>query len=125
MGVIVPLLDSRTATGGEGSARLSGDRHSNNKLFVTRRVEFDFARQPSTARLQKIESRPEKPAASRNAGTLMPGIMYLQMRNGLANSFPDHFSDRPNRRRALQVLGPRGPKNPIRMPLRTDTVVEH
>jgi hypothetical protein len=74
-----------------------------NKLFVTRRAEFDFARQPSTARLQKIESQPEKSATSRSAGTLMPGIMYLQMRNGLANSFPDHLSDRPDRRRALQV----------------------
>jgi hypothetical protein len=54
--------------------------------------------------------RPEKSAASRSAGTLMPGIMYLQMRNGLANSFPDHLSDRPDRRRALQILGPEAEK---------------
>lgn len=73
-------------------------------------AEFDFARRPSTARLQKIELRPEKSAASRSAGTLMPGIMYLQMRNGLANSFPDHLSDRPDRRRALQILGPEAEK---------------
>jgi hypothetical protein len=40
----------------------------------------------------------------------MPGIMYLQMRNGLANSFPDHLSDRPDRRHALQILGPEAEK---------------
>jgi len=32
------------------------------------------------------------------------------MRNGLANSFPDHLSDRPDRRRALQILGPEAEK---------------
>jgi hypothetical protein len=60
--------------------------------------------------IAKIELRPEKSAASRSAGTLMPGIMYLQMRNGLANSFPDRLSDRPDRRRALQILGPEAEK---------------
>jgi len=53
--------------------------------MTTRPAEFDFASQP--ARLQKIESRPDKSAASRSAETLMPGIRYLQMRNGLAKGF--------------------------------------
>jgi hypothetical protein len=81
-----------------------------NNFFDFSGAEFDFARRPPTARLQKIELRPEKSAASQSAGTLMPGIMYLQMRNGLANSFPDHLSDRPDRRPALQILGPEAEK---------------
>src|SRR5947209_1852634 len=37
--------------------------------------------------------------------------MYLQMRSGLANSFPDHPGDRSDRWRALQILGPEAEKS--------------
>jgi len=82
------LSDSRTATGGRtmGSFDWRPARQQTNYL-VARPAKFDFASQSSTARLQKIESRPEKSAASRSAETAMSDIMYLPMRNGLANGF--------------------------------------
>jgi hypothetical protein len=70
------------------SAVLPSGRHQGgNKGMAKRAGSRSSASKKLEERLQKIESRPEK-TASPSAGTLMPGIMYLQMRNGLANGFP-------------------------------------
>lgn len=79
--------------------------------YVRLRAEFNFARQPPPARLQNNQSRSGKPAASCGAGTLMPAIMYLPMRNGLSNSFPDHLGDRSQRLHAIEILRTRGGKS--------------
>jgi hypothetical protein len=101
---------------------LGGDGQSNKQMILLHGVpNSSLPSQPSTARLQKIESRPEKSAASRSAETPMSDIMYLPMRNGLANGFPSTSVIDPTAGMRFQVLRDPRPKKPIWKPLRAPT----
>ncbi len=115
MGIIVPLLDSRTATGGEGRwARLSGDRHSNKQIILLHGVPN------STLPASRRQRDCKKLNRDRNNPPLRGALgRYLQIRNGLANSFPTTSATDPTVGVRFRFWA-RRPKNPIRMPLRTD-----